>query len=285
MLDQRWRHLDKSYWVWVLAIVVLVFLVVNPLLRLLVVSFQDATGAFTLANYVAAYSRVRQLEALVNSLILGTFAGGLCLAFGVPMAWALSRTDMPFKGVVWVLDPRHLHHPALPRRRRLDPAGRPQRRLAQPRGRRVDRAPIGAVQHLLHDRPGAGRRAATASRTCSCSPSRRSTWCPRRWRTPPTSWARATGAPPLRSRCRWCMPAILGAFILVFLEAIALFGSPALIGTARTLPRGDDAAVAVLRIPAARGRGIRLRDAAAGHHHRCCSGCSGASLTARAMCR
>ena len=41
-LGQRWRHLDKSSWVWLVAIVVLVFLVVNPLLRLFVVSFQDA---------------------------------------------------------------------------------------------------------------------------------------------------------------------------------------------------------------------------------------------------
>ena len=47
-IGQRWRHLDKSFWVWALAIAVLVFLVVNPLLRLFVVSFQQPdTGAFT----------------------------------------------------------------------------------------------------------------------------------------------------------------------------------------------------------------------------------------------
>jgi hypothetical protein len=37
---QWWRHLDKSSWIWLLAIAVLLLLVVNPLLRLLVVSFQ-----------------------------------------------------------------------------------------------------------------------------------------------------------------------------------------------------------------------------------------------------
>lgn len=99
---QRWRHLDKSSWVWLVAIAALVFLVVNPLLRLLVVSFQQPDGAFTLANYVAAYSRSRYVDALVNSLILGVSAASLCLAFGVPLAWALSRTDMPGKGLVWV---------------------------------------------------------------------------------------------------------------------------------------------------------------------------------------
>ena len=67
-----WRHLDQSAWVWLLAIAVLVFLVVNPLLRLLIVSFQQPdTGAFTLANYAAAYSRSRYVDALVNSLVLG----------------------------------------------------------------------------------------------------------------------------------------------------------------------------------------------------------------------
>ena len=100
---QRWRHLDKSSWVWLLAIAVLLFLVVNPLLRLLVVSFQQPdTGSFTLANYVAAYSRSRYLEALVNSLILGASSAGLCLLFGVPLAWALSRTDMPGKSLIWI---------------------------------------------------------------------------------------------------------------------------------------------------------------------------------------
>lgn len=101
-LDQRWRHLDKTFWVWIVAIAVLVFLVVNPLLRLLVVSFQDDNGAFTLANYVIAYRNVRHIEALGHSLVLGLGSGVTCLAFGLPLAWALSRTDMPFKSLVWI---------------------------------------------------------------------------------------------------------------------------------------------------------------------------------------
>ena len=100
---QWWRHLDKSAWIWLLAIAVLVFLVVNPLARLLIVSFQQPdTGAFTLANYAAAYSRSRYVDALVNSLVLGVCAASLCVAFGVPLAWAVSRTDMPAKGLVWI---------------------------------------------------------------------------------------------------------------------------------------------------------------------------------------
>ena len=101
-MSQRWRHLDKSFWVWIVAIAVLVFLVVNPLARLLVVSLQDDGGAFTLANYGTAYHNIRHLEALGHSLLLGLGSAVTCLAFGLPLAWALSRTDMPCKPLVWI---------------------------------------------------------------------------------------------------------------------------------------------------------------------------------------
>jgi iron(III) transport system permease protein len=98
----RWRHLDKSIFLWLLLAGVLLTLVVNPLVRLLWTSFQDGTtGGFTLGNYLAAYGRWRYIEALVNSLIIGVAVGVLCTIFGVPMAWAVSRTDMPGKGFVW----------------------------------------------------------------------------------------------------------------------------------------------------------------------------------------
>src|SRR5262252_4726117 len=85
-LAQRWKHWDKTSIVWLAAIAILVFLVVNPLLRLFAVSFQDANGAFTLANYVDAYGRSRHVQALLHSLVLGVSSGTLCLLFGVPMA-------------------------------------------------------------------------------------------------------------------------------------------------------------------------------------------------------
>jgi len=102
-LGDRLRHLDKSSWVWLLAIAILLFLVVNPFYRLLLVSFEHGeTGAFTFANYLTAYGRSRYIDALLNSLTLGVLSALLCVVFGVPMAWALSRTDMPAKGLIWV---------------------------------------------------------------------------------------------------------------------------------------------------------------------------------------
>jgi iron(III) transport system permease protein len=100
-LAARLRALDPTLLLWVVLAAALVFLVVNPLLRLVLTSFQAAdTGAFTLANYVAAYSRPRYLQALWNSLMLGAAVSALSVLFAVPMAWAISRTDMPAKNLV-----------------------------------------------------------------------------------------------------------------------------------------------------------------------------------------
>jgi iron(III) transport system permease protein len=93
---------DRSRLIWLLFVVVLLVLVVNPLGRLFWVSLQDPqSGALTFANYLTAFGRWRYVEALVNSLLIGLAVGVLGIVFGVPMAWALSRTDMPGKGLVW----------------------------------------------------------------------------------------------------------------------------------------------------------------------------------------
>src|SRR4026208_1899629 len=82
----RWRHFDRALIGWVLLIAVLLLLVINPLARLLITSFQHPdTGAFTLENYGAAYGRWRYIEALINSVVVGLAAALVCVVFGVPM--------------------------------------------------------------------------------------------------------------------------------------------------------------------------------------------------------
>ncbi len=84
----------------VLLLAVLVFLVGNPLYQLLHFSLSDPrTGALTLANYAAAFGRPRYVQALVNSLWLGAAASAIAAAIAVPMAWGVSRTDLP--GARW----------------------------------------------------------------------------------------------------------------------------------------------------------------------------------------
>jgi iron(III) transport system permease protein len=98
----RLRNIEPVMLLWIALIGVLLFLVAFPLAKLFVVSFEDQrTGAFTLANYAFAYGRERYINALVNSLLLGLASATLAVILAVPMAWAVSRTDMPGKGLTW----------------------------------------------------------------------------------------------------------------------------------------------------------------------------------------
>src|SRR6266567_3922407 len=100
-LARRLSRFEPSMLLWLAMIAVLVFLVASPMVRLVVSSFQEAEpGRLTLANYSEAYGNLRQLQALLNSLELGIGAALLAGVFGVPIAWAISRTDMPAKSFV-----------------------------------------------------------------------------------------------------------------------------------------------------------------------------------------
>jgi iron(III) transport system permease protein len=81
------------------AIVALVVLIVLPLLSLLWGSVAGE-GGLTLGYFVRAASSRLYVEALVNSLVLGAWVGLLSVAIGVPLAWAVARTNLPGKGFV-----------------------------------------------------------------------------------------------------------------------------------------------------------------------------------------
>lgn len=95
---------DSTWLLWIGIIAVLLFLVVSPFVYLVITSFQaERTGEFTLANYATAYGRARYVEALLNSLKLGAVSALLAGLFAVPLAWAVARTDMPGRGLTRML--------------------------------------------------------------------------------------------------------------------------------------------------------------------------------------
>ena len=99
-----YRRWNTSNLLWLGLTGFLILLVVNPLFRLLLTSVEDSTsGAFTFANYIEAFSRVRYLVGFRNSILLGACVATLCLLLAVPMAWAVSRTDMPGKMMIRML--------------------------------------------------------------------------------------------------------------------------------------------------------------------------------------
>lgn len=100
----RWRRLHLTSVVWAAALAALLFLVVSPAVSLILSSLRDTdTGAFTLQNYITAYGRSRDLVALGNTLLYAIEVTILSAVFAVPIAWAVSRTDMPGKGLIRVM--------------------------------------------------------------------------------------------------------------------------------------------------------------------------------------
>ena len=98
------RRLDPATLVFTAAVLALVFLVVAPIARLMVSSLQSTdTGAFTFANYVIAWGHSRDLIAVGNSLRYALEVTILSAVFAVPIAWGVSRTDMPAKNLVRAL--------------------------------------------------------------------------------------------------------------------------------------------------------------------------------------
>ena len=104
LVPLRWRRVNAAGLAWAAALAALLFLVVSPVGSLVFSSLRDTdTGAFTLQNYVIAYGRVRDLAALGNSLLYAGEVTVLSALFAVPIAWGVSRTDMPGKGLVRVM--------------------------------------------------------------------------------------------------------------------------------------------------------------------------------------
>jgi iron(III) transport system permease protein len=100
----RLRRFEPATLIWLAVAAALVFLVIGPVTRIVLASIQDGdTGAFTLHNYVAAYGHARDLEALGNTLLYAIGVMLLASTFAIPIAWGVARTDMPAKGLVRAL--------------------------------------------------------------------------------------------------------------------------------------------------------------------------------------
>ncbi len=96
-------RVDWSLVGWVAAVAVLAILVVVPLGNLALSSFQDRAGSFTLANFREAYTTRIYLEPLMGSFQMAVAVAVLSVVIGVPMAWAVSRTDMPGRTLIRAL--------------------------------------------------------------------------------------------------------------------------------------------------------------------------------------
>jgi iron(III) transport system permease protein len=226
----RLRNMEPVALLWLLLVAALLFLVAFPLAKLFIASFEtQGTGAFTLDNYATAYGRARYLDALVNSLTLGAASAGISVLLAVPMAWAVSRTDMPAKGLTWALVMAAFVLPpylgavgwillAGPNSGFLNHAWRWLTGAEDPL---VNVYSFGglALVIALHSFPlvfifvKSALDLVSSEMEDAANILGAGTWTAMRKVSLPLVW-----------------PSIMGGFIIVFLETIALFGTPAIIG-------------------------------------------------------
>ena len=80
--------------------VLLTVFIVYPLGILFVRSFRAPGGGFTLAHHIRVFTDAEILSSLINSVWVGAGCIGLSLLLGVPLAWGVARTNMPFRRIV-----------------------------------------------------------------------------------------------------------------------------------------------------------------------------------------
>jgi iron(III) transport system permease protein len=98
-LDLLRRGPVSTGFVWGLFVLILLVLVLLPLYHLIIESLRTESG-FAVANYTTLLETRRFHEALFNSVYLGLACGIAGMFLGVPMAWFVSRTNMPFRRLI-----------------------------------------------------------------------------------------------------------------------------------------------------------------------------------------
>lgn len=101
--DRRTFRVDLTSPVLYIFVAVLCVLIVLPMSWLFVYSFTDKSGALTLANFTRLFAESSFYDPLITTFILSTCAAAICCAVAAPMGWLVARTDLPFARVIRAL--------------------------------------------------------------------------------------------------------------------------------------------------------------------------------------
>lgn len=91
--------MERSVPVWILAAVSLIVLMALPLGWLAWVSVSSERGP-TLAHYGAVFRDAQLQKALWNTVVMAFWVGLASLAVGAPLAWLTARTDLPGQSLI-----------------------------------------------------------------------------------------------------------------------------------------------------------------------------------------
>jgi iron(III) transport system permease protein len=96
----RFDGLDRAAPVWLLAAAALVMLILLPMGWLAYISVTTPRGGFTFAHYARVLGDPPLQKALWNTVVLAFWSGLVALAIGAPMAWLSARTDLPGRRII-----------------------------------------------------------------------------------------------------------------------------------------------------------------------------------------
>jgi iron(III) transport system permease protein len=90
------HKIDLSWPILILFAVALCVLIILPMTWLVYYSFVDSTGAFTLENFERLATDPTFVDPLITTVIIAISSSVICCAFAAPMGWLVARSDMPF---------------------------------------------------------------------------------------------------------------------------------------------------------------------------------------------
>src|SRR4051794_13702691 len=99
---ERRTGLDPSWPILIAFAAILVALIVLPMSWLVYFSLTDK-GTFTLANFAKLVTDPTFLDPLITTVILATSSAIICCAVAAPMGWLVARTDMPLRRTIRAL--------------------------------------------------------------------------------------------------------------------------------------------------------------------------------------
>src|SRR6266699_1438420 len=99
----RKHKIDLSWPILILFAALLCVLIILPMSWLIYYSLVDRSGAFTLNNFKTLVTDPVFIDPLTTTLILATSSSVVCCLVAAPMGWLVARTDMPLRRTVRAL--------------------------------------------------------------------------------------------------------------------------------------------------------------------------------------
>ena len=101
--ERRLFRFDISWPILIAFAAVLCVLIVLPMSWLVYFSVTDRDGAFTFANFAELITNPTFVDPLITTVIVATSSAIICCAVASPLGWLVARTDMPLRRTVRAL--------------------------------------------------------------------------------------------------------------------------------------------------------------------------------------